>query len=335
VIVDECHHLSAFSFEQVMRQVKAKYVVGLTATPTRKDGHHPIIFMQCGPVRFMMKAREAAAWSPFQHLALPRHTDFRMPTDGRDPKIHDVHTALVANADRNHQINADILAFVAAGRTPLLTHRTDHVERLALELSSIEHVLILKGGMGKKQRQAVAEKQQSIPEGSTRIILATGSYIGEGFDDSRLDTLFLTMPISWRGTLQQYVGRLHCSHDGKNAVRVYDYVDNQGPMRTRMYERRLRGYNAIGYELDGESGDAGLSISGARVWQALAAVCNKRLKRKSYDATLRPHVSSSGWACDGCQDREATPNPRANRVQNSLPMPPILPFLPPQLSVTY
>jgi superfamily II DNA or RNA helicase len=266
VIVDECHHLSAFSFEQVMRQVKAKYVVGLTATPTRKDGHHPIIFMQCGPVRFMMSAREAAARAPFQHLVLPRHTDFRMPADERDLKIHDVYTALVANADRNCQIIADILAVVAAGRTPLvLTHRTDHVERLALELSSIEHVLILKGGMGKKQRQAAAEKLRSIPEEQSRIILATGSYIGEGFDDSRLDTLFLTMPISWRGTLQQYVGRLHRIHDGKKVVRVYDYVDNRVPMLARMYERRLRGYKAIGYELEGVSGDAGLSISGAGV----------------------------------------------------------------------
>jgi superfamily II DNA or RNA helicase len=267
VIVDECHHLSAFSFEQVMRQVKAKYVVGLTATPTRKDGHHPIIFMQCGPVRFMMSARDAAARSPFQHLVLPRHTDFRMPTNEGNHTIHDVYTAVIANADRNHQIVADILAAVAAGRTPLvLTHRTDHLERLAVELSSIEHVLILKGGMGKKQRQAAAEKLRSIPEGRTRVILATGSYIGEGFDDSRLDTLFLTMPISWRGTLQQYVGRLHRVHDGKKVVCVYDYVDHQVPMLARMYDRRLRGYKAIGYELEGdESGEADFSSSGVGV----------------------------------------------------------------------
>jgi superfamily II DNA or RNA helicase len=113
--------------------------------------------------------------------------------------------------------------------------------------------------------RAAAEKLQSIPEGRTRVILANGSYIGEGFDDSRLDTLFLTMPISWRGTLQQYVGRLHRIHDGKKIVRVYDYVDNQVPMLARMYERRLLGYKAIGYELEGVSGDAGLSISGVGV----------------------------------------------------------------------
>lgn len=113
-------------------------------------------------------------------------------------------------------------------------------------------MVILKGGMGKKQRRAAAEKLASIPDGVPRVILATGSYIGEGFDDSRLDTLFLTMPISWRGTLQQYVGRLHRVHDGKKIVRVYDYVDAQVPMLARMYERRLKGYRAIGYEPEAE-----------------------------------------------------------------------------------
>jgi superfamily II DNA or RNA helicase len=253
VIVDECHHLSAFSFEQVMKQVKAKYVIGLTATPTRKDGHHPIIFMQCGPIRFSLSARDAAARSLFRHLVVPRHTKFYPPTEATEFAIQDAYSALVPNAERNRQITADILEAIALGRTPLvLTHRTDHLERLALGLSSIEHVVILKGGMGKKQRRAAAEKLASIPDGVPRVILATGSYIGEGFDDSRLDTLFLTMPISWRGTLQQYVGRLHRIHDGKKVVRVYDYVDAQIPMLARMYEKRLRGYRAIGYELEAE-----------------------------------------------------------------------------------
>ena len=104
--------------------------------------------------------------------------------------------------------------------------------------------------MGKKQRQAALEKLASIPDGAPRVLLATGSYIGEGFDDSKLDTLFLTMPISWRGTLQQYVGRLHRVHHGKKVVRVFDYVDEQVPMLARMYEKRLRGYRAIGYEVE-------------------------------------------------------------------------------------
>lgn len=256
VIADECHHLSAFSFEQVMRQVKAKYVLGLTATPTRKDGHHPIIFMQCGPIRFNVSAREAAARSPFRHLVLPKQTMFRAPADGSEFTIHDAYTALAADAERNGQIVGDVLEAIARGRTPLvLTGRTEHLGRLAAGLSSIDHVLIMKGGMGKKQRQAVTEKLASIPEGVPRVILATGSYIGEGFDDPRLDTLFLTMPISWRGTLQQYVGRLHRVHDGKKVVRVYDYVDAGVPMLARMFAKRLKGYHAIGYELLNESSD--------------------------------------------------------------------------------
>ena len=251
VIADECHHLTAFSFEQVMRQVKAKFIVGLTATPTRKDGHHPIIFMQCGPIRFNLSAREAAERSPFRHLVLPRHTGFRMPPEVTDLTIHDAYAALVTNEERNRQIVADIIQAVREGRTPLvLTNRTDHLERLASGLSEIQHVFILKGGMGKKQRQAIAEKLASIPDGAPRVLLATGSYIGEGFDDSRLDTLFLTMPISWHGTLQQYVGRLHRIHHGKKVVRVFDYVDAQVPMLGRMYEKRLKGYRAIGYEME-------------------------------------------------------------------------------------
>src|SRR5262249_6044015 len=164
VIIDECHHISAFSFEQVMRRVKARYVTGLTATPTRKDGHQPIIFMQCGPIRFSMSAREAASRSPFQHVVLPRRTSFRMAAVGDDYTIHDVYGALIGDEDRNRQIVADILAAVEQGRTPLvLTHRKEHLERLAHGLASIEHVLVMKGGMGKKQRQAMAERLAAIP----------------------------------------------------------------------------------------------------------------------------------------------------------------------------
>ncbi len=151
VIADECHHLTAFSFEQVMRQVKAKFIVGLTATPTRKDGHHPIIFMQCGPIRFNLSAREAAGRSPFRHLVLPRPTGFRMQPEGADRRIQDAYAALVINEKRNRQIVADIIQTVREGRTPLvLTNRTDHLDRLASGLSEIQHVFILgEGGMRK------------------------------------------------------------------------------------------------------------------------------------------------------------------------------------------
>jgi superfamily II DNA or RNA helicase len=251
VIADECHHLTAFSFEQVMRHVKAKFIVGLTATPTRKDGHHPIIFMQCGPIRFNLSAREAAERSPFRHLVLPRPTGFRKQPEGADSTIQDAYAALVTDDERNRQIVADIIQAVREGRTPLvLTNRTDHLDRLASGLAEIQQVFILKGGMRKKERQAAVEKLALIPDGEPRVLLATGSYIGEGFDDSRLDTLFLTMPISWRGTLQQYVGRLHRIHHGKKVVRVFDYVDALVPMLARMYEKRLKGYRSIGYEIE-------------------------------------------------------------------------------------
>jgi superfamily II DNA or RNA helicase len=113
--------------------------------------------------------------------------------------------------------------------------------------------VVLKGGMGAKQRRAIAEQLTTIPDGEERVLLATGRYIGEGFDDARLDTLFLAMPISWRGTLQQYVGRLHRLHDNKREVIVYDYVDGCVPVLSAMYSKRVHGYEAIGYVIqDGD-----------------------------------------------------------------------------------
>jgi superfamily II DNA or RNA helicase len=261
VIVDECHHISAFTFEQIMKQVKAKYVVGLTATPTRKDGHQPIVLMQCGPIRFSLSVRAAAEKSPFQHLLVPKPTDFRMPPEATELSIHDVYAAMILDSSRNQKIIGDILDAVHQGFTPLvLTHRKDHLEQLAAGLSTIENLVILKGGMGKKQRREVADRLAAIPDGVPRVLLATGSYIGEGFDDSRLDTLFLTMPISWHGTLQQYVGRLHRIHHGKRVVRVYDYVDAQVPMLARMYDKRLRGYRAFGYAIETEDKNGDLNL---------------------------------------------------------------------------
>lgn len=252
VIVDECHHISAFTFEEVLRQVKAKYVVGLTATPIRKDGHHPIIYMQCGPVRFRMSARAMTDSTPFEHKVTPRHTEFRMAPELAEVTIQDIYSAPVNDASRNEMIAADIVRAVESGRCPLLlTGRTEHLHYFEAKLvGAAKHIFVLKGGMGKKQRREIAESLASVPESESRVILATGSYIGEGFDDARLDTLFLAMPISWKGTLQQYVGRLHRLHDNKRFVQVYDYVDSYVPMLARMYERRLKGYGAIGYQIE-------------------------------------------------------------------------------------
>ncbi len=261
IIVDECHHISAFTFEQVMRQAKAKFVVGLTATPTRKDGHHPIIYMQCGPVRFSISAKAMTEANPFEHRVIPRHTNFQIPTGLSEMTIQDIYAALSSDTLRNGLIVDDIVRAIESGRSPLLlTGRTEHLKYFETKLNgAAKHLFVLKGGMGKKQRRQIAEAMATVPEIESRVILATGSYIGEGFDDARLDTLFLAMPISWKGTLQQYVGRLHRLHDNKRVVQVYDYVDSGVPMLARMYERRLNGYSTIGYTIEQTSTTAALS----------------------------------------------------------------------------
>jgi len=168
VIVDECHHISAFTFEQVMKQVKARYVVGLTATPTRKDGHHPIIYMQCGPIQFSLSARKMTEETPFEHKVIPRYTEFRLAPDLTDVTIHDVYAALVNDRHRNELIASDLIKATEAGRSPLLlTGRTEHLKYFATQFCGSEtKVFVLKGGMGKKQRQAVAQALAAVPEGA-------------------------------------------------------------------------------------------------------------------------------------------------------------------------
>lgn len=251
IIVDECHRVSAFSFEQVLRQAKARYVCGLTATPFRKDGHQPIIFMQCGPVRFRVDPRAEAARRPFEHIVLPRQTDFAMPMKTKVPTIQEIYTALSQDEGRNEMIFNDILKALDDGRSPiLLTNRISHVDYFEERLQGfVRNIIILKGGMGKRQRESVSEKLRAIPDTEERLLIATGSYIGEGFDDSRLDTLFLAAPVSWKGTLQQYAGRLHRLYHNKRKVLIFDYVDKDVPQLGRMYDKRLAGYRAMGYEV--------------------------------------------------------------------------------------
>jgi superfamily II DNA or RNA helicase len=251
VIVDECHHLSAFSFEQIMKKVKAKYVLDLTATPIRKDGHYPIIMMQCGPIRYRVDAKQQAESRPFEYIVVPRYTRFQ---SRESSTIQDVYSALTIDEQRNDLIFDDLLLCLEEGRTPLLlTERTAHVEYLANRLNPfVKNVLVLRGGMGKKQLDEIMNQLKEIPDDEERVIIATGRYIGEGFDDPRLDTLFLAMPISWKGTLQQYAGRLHRLHPDKKLVQVYDYVDRHVPMLFRMYEKRKKGYENMGYRMEEE-----------------------------------------------------------------------------------
>jgi superfamily II DNA or RNA helicase len=253
VIVDECHHLSAFSFEGVMREVKARYVVGLTATPVRRDGHQPIITMQCGPIRYRTDPKGQAAERPFDHGVVIRSTAFALPGANSEPGIQAVYSSLASDPDRNALIVSDVLAAVAAGRSPLvLTERTDHRDRLAATLAeSLARVFVMSGGMGSRARRAIADALAAMPDDAPRVLVATGRCVGEGFDDARLDTLFLAMPVAWRGTLQQYAGRLHRAHAGKAEVLIYDYVDEAVPVLSRMHRKRLAGYRAMGYEVAG------------------------------------------------------------------------------------
>jgi superfamily II DNA or RNA helicase/very-short-patch-repair endonuclease len=296
LVADECHHLSAQSFELVARQAKAKFVTGLSATVTRKDGHHPIIFMQCGPVRYRGNTKQQAAAHPFEHTVMVRPTDFR-PIRPANPNVRqqfqELYAELIADEERNRLVHQDVIQTLREGRSPLvLTERNEHLDSLSKQLGpEVRHLVVLRGGMRKKELDALPARLAAIPAGETRVILATGRYVGEGFDDARLDTLFLTLPISWYGTIAQYVGRLHRLYDGKREVRVYDYADLNVPMLARMFDRRCRGYEAIGYKMQlpgsavpGWPADVPLPIDPE--WKSQYAASVRRLVHDGVDSPL-------------------------------------------------
>ncbi|WP_244514732.1 TOTE conflict system archaeo-eukaryotic primase domain-containing protein [Ensifer sp. LCM 4579] len=254
LIVDECHHLSAASFELVARRSKARYVVGLSATVARKDGHHPIIFMQCGPVRHRVDARVQAAERGIRHRARDRATKFELPpplASVERPSMPAIYAALAQDSGRNDLIFDDVLKSLEAKRSPVvLTERKDHLDYLQQRFAPfVKNLVVLRGGMSASDRK-LANAALRVSDDQERLIIATGRYIGEGFDDARLDTLFLTMPIAWKGTLAQYVGRLHRLHVGKKDVLVVDYVDNTVPVLGRMAAKRRAGYRALGYMIE-------------------------------------------------------------------------------------
>ncbi len=255
LVVDECHHVSAASFERLTRRSKARYVLGLSATVTRKDGHHPIIFMQCGPVRHRVLARSLESAQGVAHRVWLRDTRFAAPTATANaterPSMPALYASLASDEARNDLIFEDVLAALEEGRSPLvLTERRDHLELLRAKFERFaKNLVVLRGGLSRRERQA-AQEALVVGREQERLVLATGRYLGEGFDDARLDTLFLVLPIAWRGTLAQYVGRLHRAHHGKTEVRVYDYVDGAVPVLARMAAKRQAGYRALGYSIE-------------------------------------------------------------------------------------
>ncbi len=258
VIVDECHHVGAASFDAILKRTKAKFVLGLTATPIRRDGQQPIIFMQCGPTRHTA-ARPASAPHDLEVLPRSRFSRIDLPTTAG---IQDVFRHLANDLARTQAIAAEITAAFEQGRKVLvLTERTEHLDAILLALAAqVPRPFVLHGRMSKKQRAVLIAELDALAPQAPHILLATGKLVGEGFDHPPLDTLVLAMPVSWKGTLQQYAGRLHREHASKTDVRIIDFVDTGHPALLRMWDKRQRGYRAMGYRMGIDAtGDDGVS----------------------------------------------------------------------------
>jgi len=206
--------------------------------------------MQLGPVRYTADRVGSGDGRPFGARLIIRETRFRLVSEQAVLPIQALYRELAADPARNDLILTDVIRAIDEGRSPiLLTERKDHLAFFAERLRGfVKHLIVLQGGKTEKERRASGAALAAIPDTEERLVLATGRYIGEGFDDARLDTLFLALPISWKGTLVQYTGRLHRPHPRKTDVRIFDYVDRAVPMLQKMFERRLRAYRAIGYE---------------------------------------------------------------------------------------
>lgn len=334
IIVDECHHLSAFSFEQILQAAPAKYVYGLTATPTRKDGLQPIVYMQCGPIRYKDNAKKQAKARPFDHKVRMQFTAFD-PKIRQEMSLQQVYQQIFENEERNRKLVADIIKNYREGRNAIiLTERVAHVKRLEeLLREEIPDVVAVTGGLGRKTEREKLREIREAPVNRPLTIISTGSFIGEGFDEPRLDTLFLAMPISWKGRLHQYAGRLHRLYEGKTEVRIYDYVDVHVPVLERMYRKRLTGYAGIGYSIelaDQEAGGRSLMYTGKdyadelkrdllsakrEVMMVSPALAGKTVA--TFLNTIKPRILETVTVSVMTKSAEGIANPqhRANRMQ--------------------
>jgi superfamily II DNA or RNA helicase len=247
IIIDECHHVGAISFDAILKRTKARFLLGLTATPIRRDGLHPIIFMRCGPLRYTA-ATAAGAPKDLEVVAYSHSTSIDLAAD---EGIQAVFRHLAEDVERTAAIAGQVMAaYAQGGKVLVLTERTEHLEAIRDALWELETLpFMLHGRMSRNHRAAVVAELEALSEDAPRILLATGKLVGEGFDHPPLDTLVLAMPVSWRGTLQQYAGRLHREHAGKTKVRIIDFVDTGHPALIRMWEKRQRGYRAMGYQV--------------------------------------------------------------------------------------
>jgi len=253
VLVDECHHSASETIANVLKEVKAKYVYGVTATPQRGDGLEKINYMLIGPIRYSYTAKEKAKDQGIQHLVYPRFTRTVSPRGVITGKMHpnEAYEIIHNNDMRDEQIIEDVKNCVSIGRTPVVLSRyKDHAEKLFERLKSYaDYVFIMTGNNSKKEHRKILDQMRQVNNDESMILVATGSLVGEGFDFPRLDTLFMATPISFRGVVEQYAGRLNRDYAGKENVIIYDYVDNHIPMFDNMYIKRLKAYKQIGYEL--------------------------------------------------------------------------------------
>lgn len=250
IIMDECHHGASSTAMGVLREVNAKYVYGLTATPKRDDGQEQKIFMYLGPIRYRYTAKDRARQQQIAHYIIPRFTRL-IDVNAKSMKINDAYKAVRTSEIRNQQIINDVTMCLKNGRTPLvLTKFKDHAAYLYEHLkNAADHVFLLQGGVSTKRQDLLRKEMKLVPAEKSIILVAIGQYIGEGFNYPRLDTMMLTIPIAWQGNVEQYAGRLHRDYDGKNEVVIYDYVDSHIRVLEKMYHKRLRAYKKMGYDL--------------------------------------------------------------------------------------
>jgi superfamily II DNA or RNA helicase len=252
IIIDECHHIPATSFEAILKQLPARYVLGLTATPYRKDGLQKILFQQCGPIRHEIKE---VTTSLLQKVATFYETNFRVPEDlGMNPPYHLLIQHLLSDQKRNEHIARLANESVTKSRIPLLvSDRKDQLDKLSELIRTLQpslKIFRLDGDLTSKKRRDVLNEIQSVIHSKQAIlIMATGSLIGEGFDLPELDTLILASPLSFEGRMIQYAGRIHRTSEGKSVVQIIDFIDSFSGVFMKMYRNRIKAYKKMGYSV--------------------------------------------------------------------------------------
>ena len=254
VIVDECHHSASDTMSEVLMEVCAKYVYGVTATPFRGDGLEKINNMLLGPIRFQYTAKEKAESQGIDHIVIPRFTRVVNPHGQNKMHINDAYEILRSSSVRNEQICEDIRKCISEGRTPVVLSKfVEHAELIYDNIKNYaDKVFLLTGSQTRKQQKMIRQEMNSISNDESMILVATGQLVGEGFDFPRLDTLIMATPVAWKGLVEQYAGRLNRDYEGKENVVIFDYIDSNIRVFDNMYAKRLKAYKRIGYSLHGE-----------------------------------------------------------------------------------